>query len=1606
MKKVLIQLSAALCLLMTSAALSAQTVEESQVTLLDYISSTGAQAFNTGFTHSANTRVEMDCYVVKDHQRTWEALLGARLGSYQSNAFCFFSRTDGQDVPCFNRTGEEPRGEGFVYFERIKLVCERQTATWYRQSAPNTPAGSVTTTGLVDYGRTPMLLFDLNTSNTDGGVTEDGSRSVMMLYGCKIYEGTALIRDYVPAKYNGTVGLYDRVNKTFGGSITSTPFEEINEVQDAYMRALSTVVDEKNYRVFTMYGGQKYYITANGYLSTNVDEAPAFVFHKVRGEEFGYGFMIRNGFFNFTNPEEENDAALTKGHLNVTNVDARHTWEAQVLFLNSEGKYAIRTTNAQTGNSGWNKVGSAFWTVNAGASGPLAEYSYDMNYVWQLEEAPSNAPTPDEELLVNGSCDGTFDGWTKTDGGSGWEIATEDGRIIWASSYQLCTLTQTVTLADHNISGESVDDGNVWVTASAEMKSKTFKDNLGAKECKVIVTMLDANGQTLGTVKLIDDQTYYPYWDTYRTVPFQLASGTRRLQYYVSGQDAVYWGGTYGPRFANLSLKAIVDDGTAGERYPVWVGSTRVTSANMNDVLGDGSVSYTPGEGAGTLTFNNPTPTIAGTHSWKETLDAEVYNYTAKIFADGIDLTINAPEGLTIGSNAELDAYGIITTDESNLTIDGNFNFTSGGGAIYLAGQGDLTVNGNFNSTSIRTGFMLRNGDVRITGDVYVKTTSTNHTSIFLNNGYLYIGPSHWEIESGLDVAFAKITTEPFNPGSIVIPSTHEIIYPQGGKLSDDNRGFMNTIATGGVKHVTIWQKSELYPVWLGDTRVTKQNQNDILGDGSVSFTPGEGAGTLTFTNPTPTINGSHVPTKPGAGNALQERAKIYSEGIDLTINAPDGLTISAGNEEDINAIYIAGEGNLTFNGNLTVASGDCGVNVDNGSMTINGNFNCTTFENGFYVMGGDARILGDVYVKTTSTLSTTLGTKNGYLYFGPGRWEVESGLSVAYSIFANDVSMLGGLVIPYTHRITYPDNAVVSDDYRGILTTNGKNAKHVIIAPVGDPTVIDLSTLTADCVAQDNTTITGTMSGFYKVSIADGAIVTLRNVTINKQPESNDGNIVNFWDANYRWAGITCEGSATILLEGENTVKGFSNEFPGIHVPENKTLVIDGTGKLNATGGGIPSDDSYATMSAGIGGGYDLSCGNIRIRGGDITATAEHFAAGIGCGMSENSDVTCGNIYIYGGTVTATGGFNGAGIGSGYSNGRPNTCGTIHIYGGTVTAISDDGGAGIGSGGGGINETSCGSIFIDSGKITAASNYGGAGIGSGMGDNSKSTCSLITIRGGDITATGGNGAAGIGSGMGYEGESACGIIQIDNATVTATSIANAPGIGSGRGISQPSTCANVIINSGVVNATGDRGGAGIGSGVANEAESQCGLISIHGGVVTAIGDSAPGIGSGYADNSKSSCGFIIIEGGTVTATGGAYSAGIGTGYKNGEEAESSCNGIEIFNEITRVTATAGPVDDPSQAAEPIGVSLNGICYGDIKIGDQLTDIVNGLTRTLFIGTTGDVNADGEVNVSDVTMLVSMILGNTPQASTADVNGDGEVNVSDVTALVSIILNN
>ena len=281
----------------------------------------------------------------------------------------------------------------------------------------------------------------------------------------------------------------------------------------------------------------------------------------------------------------------------------------------------------------------------------------------------------------------------------------------------------------------------------------------------------------------------------------------------------------------------------------------------------------------------------------------------------------------------------------------------------------------------------------------------------------------------------------------------------------------------------------------------------------------------------------------------------------------------------------------------------------------------------------------------------------------------------------------------------------------------------------------------------QDGDVLSGTGGANTQLKIADGATVILNGVT--NTDITQEANI----------PGIDCLGDATIILEGENSVRG--REYaPGIFVPEGKTLTIMGSGTLNATGGNTSKTGSGIGLigGAGIGGTKDVSCGNIVIKGGTITATGTGQCAGIGSGYAWGANNTCGDITISGGTVTATGDAYAAGIGSGDNFTGTNTCGAITITGGMVTATSGDHGAGIGSGHAYRASNTCGAITISGGTVTATGGALAAGIGSGNGHNdydsqSKthhyyvSACGAISITGGTVTATSGDRGAGIGSG-------------------------------------------------------------------------------------------------------------------------------------------------------------------------------------------------------------------------------------------------------------------
>ncbi len=259
---------------------------------------------------------------------------------------------------------------------------------------------------------------------------------------------------------------------------------------------------------------------------------------------------------------------------------------------------------------------------------------------------------------------------------------------------------------------------------------------------------------------------------------------------------------------------------------------------------------------------------------------------------------------------------------------------------------------------------------------------------------------------------------------------------------------------------------------------------------------------------------------------------------------------------------------------------------------------------------------------------------------------------------------------------------------------------------------IVDLSLVTTDVTLTDGCMAYGKLNGSYQISIAADANVTLRDVDITCL-------------TNCSYPGLTCLGDAYITIKGINTViSGITEGFcisPGIFIPEGYTLKIFGTDSdvLNA---GINENASFV-HGAGIGGGWEMNCGNIVIYGGRINATGSGWGAGIG----GSEDTSCGYIIINDGIVTATSeGAAGIGTGGNCYTDKTSTCGDIIICGGTVTAYGGSYSAAIGSA---ANHCICGDIEI-AGVVKKFTAVKGSDAPNSIGPGAQAQCGTVTIRG------------------------------------------------------------------------------------------------------------------------------------------------------------------------------------------------------------------------------------------------------------------------------------
>ena len=306
----------------------------------------------------------------------------------------------------------------------------------------------------------------------------------------------------------------------------------------------------------------------------------------------------------------------------------------------------------------------------------------------------------------------------------------------------------------------------------------------------------------------------------------------------------------------------------------------------------------------------------------------------------------------------------------------------------------------------------------------------------------------------------------PFTTGHIVFSDdtyTNATLYVPIGTKS----AYQAKILWSAFRNIVEEDYVVTYPVWVGDTQVTDANKDNVLGDGTVTYEPGNDTGTLTFSSSTPTING------------MYNAAKIYADGINLTIDAPKGLFI----ENFVYGIYMSGanseltvNGDLTFktsqnpiysssriniNGNLTAAEGYTGINAS--YIAVNGNVNmklstyCINASeivlNGTkHELSASNPCLDGINITVTGDLTATSNNTpainaKGDVTLVSGTWTLDGG-----NIRAIELGSNANLNIPSTYAIIEPEEALIksfnsgNNAYKTIVDADSNEATHVVI--------------------------------------------------------------------------------------------------------------------------------------------------------------------------------------------------------------------------------------------------------------------------------------------------------------------------------------------------------------------------------------------------------------------------------------------------------------------------------------------------------------------------------------------------------------------------------
>lgn len=171
---------------------------------VDYIESTGEQYIDTGVIPGVNIDVELTVSFHREYSG-WRWLYAAN----RVNALDAYGVGINSLSTTTYQRGATFHDDSFSFQQGgAKYTVKTAGTTLYIN-------GSVVCSLRNDTFTSPTSMGLLGCRSSENGVYE---MIPARLYSCKIWDGSTLVRDFVPAVDNGTPGLYDRVTGTFFGN--------------------------------------------------------------------------------------------------------------------------------------------------------------------------------------------------------------------------------------------------------------------------------------------------------------------------------------------------------------------------------------------------------------------------------------------------------------------------------------------------------------------------------------------------------------------------------------------------------------------------------------------------------------------------------------------------------------------------------------------------------------------------------------------------------------------------------------------------------------------------------------------------------------------------------------------------------------------------------------------------------------------------------------------------------------------------------------------------------------------------------------------------------------------------------------------------------------------------------------------------------------------------------------------------------------------------------------------------------------------------------------------------------------------------------------------